>query len=70
MKFGDLFLILRGKTDVDVVLKGLIITTFKYDFNYLDLPPATRDAEVAYLTAVDCRTIEIGLKDEGACDAQ
>ena len=62
MKFSELIPIIFGKTDIDFVKKGHIIKNIKHD-RLNETPNDIKDSEIDYISAVDGRTIEIGLKE-------
>ena len=62
MKFEDLIPIIFGKTDIDVVHKGRILNKIRYD-RLNETPHYIKQSEIDYITAVDRRTIEVGIKE-------
>lgn len=61
MKFIDLFNKVQMKTDIDVICNETRLTKIKYDTYYEDIPIDIRQAAVDYVTAIDGRTIEVGI---------
>ena len=64
MKFLDLWRLIDGKTDVDVASEGIIFQKLKYDALDADIPDRTMFSNVDYITAIDYRTIEVGIKED------
>ena len=62
MQFEKLIPLIFGKTDIDVVWKGSILIKMRHD-RLDETPNYIKKAEVDYITAVDRRTIEIGIKN-------
>jgi len=62
MRFEELYFIIHSDTDVDVVKKGYKTCKICRGTYHEDVPYEIRIAEVDYLTAVDYRTVEVGLK--------
>ena len=62
MQFEKLIPLIFGKTDIDVVWKGSILIKMRYD-KLNETPNYIKKSEVDYITAVDRRTIEIGIKN-------
>ena len=62
MQFENLIPLIFGKTDIDVVWKGSILIKMRYD-RLDETPNYIKKAEVDYITAVDRRTIEVGIKN-------
>ena len=62
MEFEDLIPIIFGKTDIDIVHKGRILIKLRHD-RLDETPDYIKKSEIDYLTAVDRRTIEIGIKN-------
>ena len=62
MQFEKLIPLIFGKTDIDVVWKGSILIKMRYD-RLDETPNYIKKSEVDYITAVDCRTIEVGIKN-------
>ena len=59
----DILDLLNGKTDVDVVKNGEILRKIKHDDRYWEDDECIDlySSDVEYITAVDYRTIEVGV---------
>ena len=64
MVFMYLYDIVRGKTDIDVVINGELVQKIKQGTPQIEIPLRIRHSYIDYLTAVDYRTIEVGLKEK------
>jgi len=64
MIFSDVFRLVKMKTDINIYVNRYLLIKINYDTPIEKIDANLLNLEVIYITAIDFRTIEIGLKGD------